>query len=194
MNEAMGDETDERLVFRAKQGDSEAFAELVRSCQERVFRTILSFTRNVQDADDLMQETFLQAYRNLGEFKEQSSFFTWVYRIAVNRTLNFLKKRRPEKVRENLDDDTPAPVDGPAAASPETDSLRRELRRKMKEAIDELPLLYRSAFVLVVEQGLSHDQAARALKCATNTVSWRMHRARKLLQKKLGPYLEGSAT
>jgi RNA polymerase sigma-70 factor (ECF subfamily) len=95
----MGDETDERLVFRAKQGDVEAFTELVRSCQERVFRTILSFTRNVQDADDLMQETFLQAYRNLGEFKGRSSFFTWVYRIAVNRSLNFLKKKRQEKGR-----------------------------------------------------------------------------------------------
>lgn len=139
MNAAMGDETDERLVFRAKQGDAEAFAELVRSCQERVFRTILSFTRNVQDADDLMQETFLQAYRNLGEFKERSSFFTWVYWIAVNRTLNFLKKNRQEKFRETLDDDKTAPDGGTAAATPEADSLRRELRRKMKEAIDDLP-------------------------------------------------------
>jgi RNA polymerase sigma-70 factor (ECF subfamily) len=194
MNEAMGDETDERLVFRAKQGDVEAFTELVRSCQERVFRTILSFTRNVQDADDLMQETFLQAYRNLGEFKGRSSFFTWVYRIAVNRSLNFLKKKRQEKGRETLDDNTPASDEGPAAASPETDSLREELRRKMKEAIDGLPLLYRAAFVLVVDQGLSHDQAARVLKCAANTVAWRMHRARKLLQKKLGPYIERSAS
>jgi len=194
MNEAMGEGTDERLVLRAQHGDVEAFTELVRSCQGKVFRTILSFTRNVQDADDLMQEPFLQAYRNLGEFKGQSSFFTWVYRIAVNTTLNFLKKHKQERVRETLDDETPAPDDGRAAATPETESLREELRRKIKEAIDGLPLLYRAAFILVADQGLSHDQAARVLKCATNTVSWRMHRARKLLQKKLGPYIERSAS
>jgi len=194
MSDANGDGTDERLVFRAKQGDLEAFAELVRSCQEKVFRTILSFTRNVQDADDLMQETFLQAYRNLGKFKERSSFFTWVYRIAVNKTLNFLKKKGREKGRETLNEDAPAPDEGLAAASPETASLREELRRKMKEAIDGLPLLYRAAFILVVDQGLSHDQAARVLKCATNTVAWRMHRARKLLQKELGPYIERSTS
>jgi RNA polymerase sigma-70 factor (ECF subfamily) len=64
----------------------------------------------------------------------------------------------------------------------------------MKEAIDGLPLLYRAAFVLVVDQGLSHDQAAHVLKCAANTVAWRMHRARKLVQKKLGPYIERSAS
>jgi RNA polymerase sigma-70 factor (ECF subfamily) len=193
MNAAMGEETDERLVDRAKRGDAEAFTALVRSCQEKVFGTILSFTRNVQDADDLMQETFLQAYRNLGEFRAESSFFTWVYRIAVNRTLNFLKKNRQEKAREALDDDSPAQDGRQAAVSPEAESLRRELRLRMKAAIDDLPLIYRAAFVLVVEQGMSHDQAGQVLKCAANTVAWRMHRARKLLQKKLGPYLERSA-
>ena len=190
----MDDRTDEQLVSQARQGDREAFIALVRDCQERVFNTIVSFTRNAQDADDLMQETFLRAYKNLGEFRGQSSFFTWVYRIAVNMTLNHLKKKNLDKGRESLDDNTVLRQDDPAWPSPEAASLRRELRRKMKEAIDGLPLIYRAAFILVVDQGLSHDQAARVLDCSPNTVSWRMHRARKMLQEELGPYLEGAAS
>jgi RNA polymerase sigma-70 factor, ECF subfamily len=193
MKAPMDDRTDEQLVSQARQGDRQAFTALVRDCQERVFNTIVSFTRNAQDADDLMQETFLRAYKNLGEFRGQSSFFTWVYRIAVNMTLNHLKKKNLDKGRESLDDNTVLRQD-PAWPSPETASLRRELRRKMKEAIDGLPLIYRVAFILVVDQGLSHDQAARVLDCSPNTVSWRMHRARKMLQEELGPYLEGAAS
>ncbi len=189
MKEPMNAETDALLVSRAKQGDRQAFTELVRSSQERVFNTIVSFTRNCQDADDLLQETFLQAYRNLGRFRGQSTFFTWVYRIAVNRTLNFLKKKTQEKGGETLTEATSLPV--PGGAGPEAASLSEELGRKMKEAMDALPLIYRAAFNLVACQGLSHLEAGRVLHISEKTISWRMFRARKMLQEKLGPYVEG---
>jgi len=191
MKEPMDGKTDSELVARARRGDREAFTELVRGCQEKVFNTIVSFTRNVQDADDLMQEVFVQAYRRLDKFKGESTFFTWVYRIAVNQTLNFLKRKKKDEGRRAFDDRDALPEDRAAAFSPEEDSLREELGRKLRGAIDALPEAYRAAFNLVAGQGLSHGQAARALGIAENTVSWRMHRARKMLQKKLGPYLQG---
>jgi RNA polymerase sigma-70 factor (ECF subfamily) len=191
MNEPMDAGTDALLVSKAKKGDLEAFTELVRSSQERVFNTIVSFTHNVQDADDIMQETYWQAYKNLGRFKGESTFFTWVYRIAVNRTLNHLKKMRFEKARVDLDPTLAVRAENPSTRSPESDSLRSELSRKMQEAIDGLPLIYRAAFNLVARQGLSHAEAARILNVSENTISWRMHRARRMLREKLRPYLQG---
>ena len=191
MTETMDDAADSALVDQARRGDREAFAELVRGCQAKVFMTIVSFTRNTQDADDLMQDVFVQAYRRLDRFKGRSTFFTWVYRIAVNHTLNFLKRKKREAGRRELDERTVRPADNPASGGPEAEAVREELERRIREAVDLLPLIYRAAFNLVAGQGLSHGLAARALGVTENTVSWRMHRARKMLQAKLGPYLQG---
>jgi len=191
MTEPMDDAADSALVDRARRGDREAFAELVRGCQAKVFQTIVSFTRNTQDADDLMQDVFVQAYRRLDRFKGRSTFFTWVYRIAVNHTLNFLKRKKREAGRRELDERTVRPADNPASGGPEAEAVREELERRIREAVDALPLIYRAAFNLVAGQGLSHGLAARALGVTENTVSWRMHQARKMLQAKLSPYLQG---
>ncbi len=180
---------DERLVGLAQQGDLEAFAELARRLQERVFRTIFGMTRNQQDADDLTQETFMYAYKALAGFKQKSRFSTWIYRIAVNLTLNFLKKKGREKVREDFREQASVLNKSEyAALTPEGDSLKNELRSKLNEAIDSLPLAYKASFNLVVLQGISHGQAAEILGCSENTISWRMHKARQMLQVKLKPY------
>jgi len=181
---------DDDLVGRAQSGDLDAFTELAGRIQEKVYHTILGMTRNQEDAGDLTQETFMIAYRSLKNFKRQSGFYTWVYRIAVNLTLNFLKKKGKEKGTESFEDKS-AVFDraGYEAASPEGDSLNRELKDRIDDAIGSLALPYRSAFNLVVNQGMSHGQAAKILGCSENTVSWRMHKARKMLQVKLGPYL-----
>jgi len=194
MTEPMDDAADSALVDRARRGDREAFAELVRGCQAKVFQTIVSFTRNTQDADDLMQDVFVQAYRRLERFKGRSTFFTWVYRIAVNQTLNFLKRKKREAGRRELDERTVRPADDSVPGGPEAEAVREELERRIRGAVDALPLIYRAAFNLVAGQGLSHGLAARALGVTENTVSWRMHRARKMLQAKLGPYLQGGDT
>lgn len=190
MNENMQDAADDGLVERAKSGRVEAYVELVRRIQEKIYHTIFGMTRNHEDADDLTQETFMYAYKALGSFEQKSSFYTWAYRIAVNLTLNYLKKKGREKGREDFEDNA-AVFDRTeyAALSPEGDSLNKELKEKLEEAIEKLPLAYKAAFNLVVLQGMSHGQAAGLLGCSENTVSWRMHKARKMLQARLQPYL-----
>lgn len=93
---------DDQLVAHARKGDVDAFTELARRHQEKVFQTILWMTKNQQDADDLRQEAFLHAYKHLKNFKQRSSFYTWIYRIAVNLTLNFLKRKMREKKRSPI--------------------------------------------------------------------------------------------
>ncbi|MGB9005177.1 MAG: sigma-70 family RNA polymerase sigma factor [Candidatus Aminicenantales bacterium] len=191
MKRRMDESSDEQLVERAQGGRMDAFAELAQRYQQRIYHTIFGFTKNHLDADDLTQETFMAAFKSLDGFRGHSSFFTWIYRIAVNRTLNHLKKHRREKDREELTDNIqPAEERGPASRSPELNSLAGELRQKIEEAIEALPLLYRAPVQLVLFQGLSHGQAARVLRCSENTVSWRMFKARKMIQDRMRPYLK----
>jgi RNA polymerase sigma-70 factor (ECF subfamily) len=192
MNENMADFADDHLVKLAMQGDVDAFTELVRRFQEKIYHTILALTRNQQDAYDLAQETFMHAYKSLRNFKQRSTFYTWIYRIAVNLALNFLKKRKREEKREiHVEDYSLDEKSSASTHSPDRHSMKKELSEKLKEAIDSLPLTYKVSFVLVVSQGLTHAQAANILRCSENTISWRMHKARKMLQQKLRPYLEG---
>jgi len=191
MNENMQTLSDDVLVRQAKSGRVEAYAELARRVQERIYHTIFGMTHNHEDADDLIQETFMYAYKALNNFKQKSSFYTWVYRIAVNLTLNFLKKKGREKGREEFEDNVLIFEKAEyAAISPEGDSLKKELKEKLERAIETLPLAYKAAFNLVVFQGMTHGRAAEILGCSENTVSWRMHKSRKMLQARLQPYLE----
>jgi RNA polymerase sigma-70 factor (ECF subfamily) len=182
---------EDALVARAKSGRMDAYTELVRRIQNKIYNTIFGMTRNHEDADDLTQDTFMYAYKALGHFKEQSSFYTWVYRIAVNLTLNHLKKKSREKGRADFEDNAAVlEKEEYAALTPEGDSLKREFREKLEEAIESLAPLYKAAFTLVVVQEMSHGRAAEILGVSENTVSWRMFKARKMLQKKLKPYLD----
>ena len=185
----MDERPDEVLVEDIQQGRTESFSELARRHQQRIFRLVYGMTRNLTDADDLSQEVFLTAFRSISGFNGRSSFYTWLYRIAVNRTLNFLRERGPEKNRAEFDENMAHGTDASAEASPEARSIDTELRGRLAEAVDALPPLFKASFLLVVDQGLSHAEAARALGCSENTVSWRMHKARKLLQARLKPYV-----
>ncbi len=186
----MESEADDILVERAQAGDANAFAELAGRLHERIYMTILGMTRSSEDADDLTQETFMAAFKSLRTFRRKSGFYTWVHRIAVNRTLNHLKRKGREKARAPFEDgDAVLDKGGYAALTPESGSAGRELAGRLETAIDQLRPVYRAAFSLVAVQGLSHAQAAEALGCSESTVSWRMHKARKMLQAKLEPYL-----
>lgn len=181
---------DDVLVAKAQAGDMDAFMELAGRVQEKIYHTIFGLTRNREDAGDLTQDTLMYAYRSIRSFRRQSSFYTWVYRIAVNLSLNFLKKKNREKGRMEYEDGAAVFEKAVyAARTPERESQQRELRKALEEAVASLPAPFRAAFNLVVYQGLSHGQAAEILGCSENTVSWRMHKARKILQAGLGPFL-----
>ncbi len=186
----MDERPDGVLVEEARRGRQEAFSELARRHQQRVYRLIYGMTRNHLDADDLSQEVFLTAFRSLRAFSGRSAFYTWLYRIAVNQTLNFLKKKGRERDRAAFHENLPYGEESQATAySPEGHSLRGELQGRVAEAVNALPAHFRACFLLVVDQGLSHSETAQALGCSENTVSWRMHKARKLLQARLKPFL-----
>jgi RNA polymerase sigma-70 factor (ECF subfamily) len=186
----MDERPDEELVLEARRGRKEAFAELVRRHQRKIYGLAYRMAGNHADADDLAQEVFLTAYRSLDGFKGRSGFYTWLYRIAVNLSLNYLKKKGRE-AHETLEGE--AGGENAAFASPERSSAASELGAAVGEAVRSLPPAYKSAFLLVASEGLSHAEAARLLGCSENTVSWRMYRARKMLQARLQPYIKGDA-
>lgn len=183
----MDERPEDDLVEDARRGSREAFAGLVRNHERRVYGLVFRMAGNHFDADDLAQEVFLTAWRSIASFRRGSSFYTWLYRIAVNTSLTFLRKRSREKDRVEFDENLAGA--GGASASPEGSSALNELKGRVDEAIESLPEHFRVSFHLVVSQGLSHAEAARVIGCSENTVSWRMHKARKLLQARLKPYL-----
>jgi RNA polymerase sigma-70 factor (ECF subfamily) len=187
----MGRISDTELVVKAQKGDVDAFAALAERYQLKIYRTLLALTGSPMDADDLAQEAFMKAYQSLGRFKRKAGFYTWVYRIAFNLAMNMLKRKNLAKDRLTAIPMEPG-MEGVLGGSqdlPEKQSLRNELRVRLKEAVGSLPLIYRASFILVALEGMSHMQAAEVLKCSENTVSWRMHKARKMLQERLRPYL-----
>jgi len=183
----MGGVSEHRLIHAARRGDIQAFTELARRYQERIYRAIYWLVKDHQDADDLAQEVFLHAFKHVKGFRQRSSFYTWIYRIAMNLTFNFLKKKKRERGRTFLlEGEVPDTAGTPGVnPSPEAISSGNELRKKLEEALDSLPLPYRASFILVVFQEMSHEEASQVLGCSANTVSWRMFKARKMLQERL---------
>lgn len=190
------DQTDEqRLVRCAQQGDLLAYDELVRRYQERVYATVYHMTANHEDATDLAQEAFIKAYRALKSFKGDSSFFTWVYRIAVNRTINFLKQRKRRSHMSLNDLDLNAEHDPDLVAlisekNPRRDLNLSELQEKLNEAMQKLSHVHRLVVTLHDIQGLSHDEISKIMDCNTGTVRSRLFYARQQLQAYLSDYLK----
>ncbi|MBP7795031.1 MAG: sigma-70 family RNA polymerase sigma factor [Candidatus Saccharicenans sp.] len=191
----MNAEEERQLIEQARQGEVEAFMMLAKEYERQIFELIYHLTANREDAADLTQETFLHAFRAIKGFRGNSSFRTWVHRIAVNLSLNFLKKRRSQNSHfedvERLEEEGREKELETARkmASPEDSSLSQEFRTNLEKAIEELPPAYRATFSLVVLEEMSHQEAARILSCSEKTVSWRMHEIRKRLKKKLKPFL-----
>lgn len=191
------DATEERaLVRRAQGGDLEAFDALVRQHQERVYATVYHMTANHEDAADLTQETFIKAYNALRSFKGDCGFFTWLYRIAVNRTLNFLKQRRNRTPHLSLNDlDFNAEHDPDLLALVSEQTPRRqadlsELQRKLNAALLKLSEVHRMVVVLHDIQGLPHQEIAAILDCNPGTVRSRLFYARQQLQALLSDCLK----
>ena len=185
---------DRVLVKQAQRGDFEAYDELVRRHQERIYATLYNMTSNHEDAHDLAQEAFIKGFRALKSFKGEASFFTWIYRIAVNRTINFLKqrKRRPQMSLNDLDYRVEHDPDFIALISentPRRDLNLLELQEKLNEAMQKLSHIHRLVVTLHDIQGLSHYEIGKIMDCNTGTVRSRLFYARQQLQAYLSDYL-----
>jgi RNA polymerase sigma factor (sigma-70 family) len=183
------------LVKRAKKGDLGAYDDLVRRYQERIYATIYHMTSNHEDANDLAQEAFIKAFQVLRSFKGGSSFYTWVYRIAVNKTINFLKQRK-NRTQMSLDDlDFNAERDPDLVAlisdkTPRREVALAELQEKLNAAMQKLSEPHRLVVTLHDVQGLSHEEIAEIMDCNVGTVRSRLFYARQQLQAYLSDYLQ----
>jgi RNA polymerase sigma factor (sigma-70 family) len=183
------------LVQQARNGDLSAYDELVKRYQERIYATIYHMTSNHEDANDLAQDAFIKAFSALKSFKGGSTFYTWLYRIAVNKTINFLKQRK-NKYHLSLNDlDFNAENDPDLVAlishkTPQRDAGLSELQKKLNEALLKLSEPHRMVVVLHDVQGQSHDEIAEIMGCNIGTVRSRLFYARQQLQGYLAEYIK----
>lgn len=183
------------LVRRAQDGDVAAYDELIRRYQERIYATVYHMTSNHEDANDLTQETFIKGFQALKSFKGDSSFYTWVYRIAVNKTINFLKQRKNRTHLSLNDLDFNAENDPDLVAlvsdrTPRRDVGLAELQQKLNGAMLKLSEPHRLVVTLHDVQGLSHDEIGKIMDCNIGTVRSRLFYARQQLQAHLSDYLK----
>ena len=181
--------SDWELVQQCQAGDMSAFQELVSRYQQKVFMVILGLLRNRDDALEVSQETFFRAYRKINSFKGGSSFYTWLYRIAVNMAIDAQRrlKRNPLDFRESMDGVLEERDE--VAKDPFADVHDKQLRAKLTEAINDLTPEHRSVIVLRTLEGLSYKDIGEILGCSEGTVMSRLHYARKKLQEKLKAFL-----
>jgi RNA polymerase sigma-70 factor, ECF subfamily len=188
-------ETDLTLVHAAQRGDKRAFAQLVETYERRVYNLARKMMRNPQDAEDVLQETFLSVYRHLDTFRGDSSFATWLYRIAMNASL--MKLRGHKELPISLDE--PIDSDGDGALpreivdwgiTPEEALLNGETRAQMDAAVAALPEILRAVFVLREIEGLNVEETANILGISVPNVKTRLHRARMLLRESLTAYFK----
>jgi RNA polymerase sigma-70 factor (ECF subfamily) len=187
------------LVRRAKRGDDQAFEELVRRYDRNVFRIAQHITQNREDAEDVVQEAFLKAYGNLAKFQEQSKFYTWLVRIAVNEALMKLRRRKPERTVsldeevKTEDDSLPREV-ADWSPNPEQMYNQAQLRDILTRTIQGLPSGFRTVFVLRDVEGLSTEETAQALELSIPAVKSRLLRARLQLRERLNRYFQKKAS
>lgn len=187
--------TDLELVHRSQAGDYAAYEALVRRYHRKIYGLIYCMTSNREDAEDLMQEVFVKAWKALGHFREQAGFYTWIYRIAINRTINFRKRRNR---RRTVDFDEFDPDIKTAESYREFSSkgsvLRKmslgEFQEKMNEALLKLSEKHRAVVVMHDVQGMPHADIAKAMHCSEGTVRSRLFYAHKQLQAELAEFVK----
>ncbi len=184
---------DQILVQRVQRGDQAAFELLVMKYQRRIFRLIMRFIRDPAQAEDVAQETFLRAYRAIAQFRGDSQFYTWLYRIAVNtakKTLAEGARERSLRDQQGETDETSA-HDGQLSdmETPEAVLAGRQVARTVNDAMDGLPEDLRMAIALREIEGMSYEDIAQAMCCPVGTVRSRIFRAREAIARRLQPLL-----
>ncbi len=176
------------VVRRVLAGAVSDFEILITRYKDKIYTLVLGMVRDTGHAEDLVQEVFIKAYSKLGNFEQKSRFYTWLYRIAVNRSLDFIKSRDRGKTQALEELPQLDPEADRAGTNPLAPLLEREFIEKMEEALSALPPKFREILVLREVQGLSYEEIANVLACSKGTVESRLFRARARLKEKLKNY------
>ncbi|HIF51040.1 MAG TPA: RNA polymerase sigma factor RpoE [Thiotrichaceae bacterium] len=186
--------TDKELIERVKNGEKAAYDLLVLKYQQRIIILVSRFVRNQSDALDVTQEAFIKAYRALPNFRGDSAFYTWLYRIAVNTAKNHLAVQARRPSGNNYDVSEIEQIEGADAlkeqATPESLLLKDELQATVLKAIEDLPEDLKTAIMLREIEGLSYEEIASVMECPIGTVRSRIFRAREAIDHEMKPLLE----
>ena len=189
-------EIDLGLVKRAKSGDYQAFDLLVLKYQSRLISTAFKFVKDVQIAEDIVQDSFIKAFNALESFREDSSFYTWIYRITVNTSKNFLvsKKRKSELLNSDLSEEASYEIEPVETYSPEDLLQATQLQKVITETFDQLGEDTRTALTLRELDGLSYEQIADVVNCPVGTVRSRIFRGREVIDEAISQYKRDNKT
>jgi RNA polymerase sigma-70 factor (ECF subfamily) len=182
-----GDGDERRLVDAARRGDPRAFEALVVKHQDRIFRFVQRLV-GPEAVEDLAQEVFIRAFRSIGDFKGESSFYTWLYKIALNLCRNHYRTKGRRPAGEPLDENSPVNALAAGEASPEEAVFRREFWAVLQSALDGLPAEQREAVVLCDLEGMSYEEMAALTGVPIGTVRSRIFRGRRALQVRLAAF------
>ena len=188
-------EKDSNLVARVQRGDKVAFELLFTKYQRRVSRLVSRFIRSEAEVEDVVQDSFIKAYRALATFRGDSAFYTWLYRIAVNTAKNYLvaASKRPislSQFEKNDDDDFEEDRFISNSTTPESELITKQIAETVNKTIDELPADLREAIMLREIEGMSYEDIAEAMECPIGTVRSRIFRAREAISQKIKPMLD----
>jgi RNA polymerase sigma-70 factor (ECF subfamily) len=185
---------DDLLVERVVKGERHCFDLLVRKYQSRVIAAVARFVRDRTECEDIAQEVFMRAYRALASFRGESSFYTWLFKIAVNAARNHLAANGRRPVLADLDTQIADQLDDPTRlrdrSTPEKELMREQLEHNMLEALADLPAEMRTALTLREVDGLSYEDIAKTLDCPIGTVRSRIFRGREAIDKRVRPLLQ----
>jgi RNA polymerase sigma-70 factor (ECF subfamily) len=185
---------DQELVARVQKGEKQAFDILVLKYQQKVANVIARYVHDPVETLDVTQEAFIKAYRALANFRGDSAFYTWLYRIAINTAKNFLVAQGRRPPGADIDPESAEQMDTGVRlkeyATPENHLLRDEIAETVQRAIEDLPEDLRTAITLRELEGLSYEEIANAMSCPVGTVRSRIFRAREAIDKKLRPLLD----
>lgn len=186
---------DSLIVKQVQAGDVAAFDRLILKYRERLYGVIYHMTSNREDASDLTQDAFIKAFQAINRFQGQSSFFTWLYRIAINATLSHLRKNRFKSFLslDTVNSEEPVSQELISALTDKTgadrDAFVHELQEKLNEAMQKLSIKHRTVITLFEIDGLSHQEIADVMDCSVGTVRSRLHYAKQLLQAEMKAYI-----
>ena len=184
---------DDKLISKVKEGDMKAFEVLIIKYQKPIYALCRRMTGEHQSADDLSQETFIKAYTSIQRFRTGMNFFSWIRKIAINNSLNYLKTRRREEPLGAREEKVTANLNGSQPELPQEKLQRKFMENKFQEALEALPPDQKTIFILRVFENQSYKGISEMLNIPHGTVMSRLSRARKKLKERLAEYLQGEA-